>query len=94
MKISPQAIAKNFFKNSKGQIVIWQFPNIPLFNWMSFKLLSVLVQTDNLKHGFQNLSTAFLFIWAYMEIASGENYFRRVLGLVVMSFLIIGFFKI
>lgn len=81
------------FKDKQGHIVIWQWPNVPLYGWLVFKLLSLAVHVATLKHGFDNLSMAFLFVWAYLEITSGVNYFRRALGLIVMIFLMVGYFQ-
>jgi hypothetical protein len=82
------------FKDSEGNTVIWQVPNIPLAGWMVFKLLSVLVESPSIKSGFENLSTAFLFTWAYLEIVSGKSYFRRALGVVVMTAIVSSYFKV
>ncbi len=84
---------ERFFKDIHGHIVLWQWPNIPLYGWVVFKVVSMLEPAGNLKVGAEQLSAAFLFTWAFLEITKGVNYFRRLLGLVVMSALILGFFK-
>ena len=83
----------HFFKDSKGRIVILQRPNIPLVGWLASKLLSLPTQSYTLKSGFELLSTGFLFTWAYLEIISGDSYFRRVLGGAIMALLVAGFFR-
>lgn len=88
-----QSPVASFFKNNQGNTVIWQTPNIPLLSWLVLKLLAMVINNEQFKSGFSKLSTAFLFAWAYLEITSGASYFRRLLGLVVMTALIIGFFK-
>lgn len=80
-----------FFKDSKGRLVIWQRPNIPLIGWLFFKFLSTIVHSK--QSNFSNVSTAFLFTWAYLEIASGKSYFRRVLGAVIMAAVLVGYLK-
>lgn len=85
--------AANFFKDDKGHVVLFSWPNIPLASWILFNLLSFLVSAGHTKTGFETLSTAALFTWAYLEITSGVSYFRRVLGAVVMYAVVVGFFK-
>ena len=82
-----------FFKDKNGQFVIWQSPNIPIYGWIAFKLLSMLVASGYLKTGFENLSSAALFTWAYLEVYSGMSYFRRLLGVVVLVSIVIGYFR-
>lgn len=83
----------HFFKDKEGHIKIWQPPNMLLYGWLVFKILSMLIDMSRLKTGFSNLSTAFLFAWAFLELTQGVNYFRRILGLVVLVALVIGYFK-
>lgn len=83
----------SFFKDRNGNVVIWQWPNVPLMSWLIFKILSMVIKTSNIKGACENLSMAFLFTWAYLEITSGKSYFRRTLGAVIMIALIIGFLK-
>ena len=83
----------NFFKNKDGQVVLWQSPNLALWGWIAFKLVGLVVGPGHFKDGVGQLATAFLFVWAFLEITKGDSYFRRLLGLVVGVFIIIGFFK-
>lgn len=84
---------RNFFKDADGNVAIWQAPNIPLYGWFMFKVLAVVVAAGRLHSGFNLLSTALLFTWAYLEITSGVNYFRRLLGLIVITAIIVGYFR-
>jgi hypothetical protein len=81
-----------FFKDNEGEIVLWQWPNIPLYGWFVFKSLSLLINESTFKAGLENMSAAFLFTWAFLELTQGINYFRKSLGLIVMTVIIIGFF--
>ena len=83
----------SFFKDTHGKIVLWQWPNIPLLGWIIFKLLSMLPIADNLKAGSGQMSAAFLFTWAFLEITKGVNNFRRLLGIAVMITLVVSYFK-
>jgi hypothetical protein len=51
-----------------------------------------LIPAGVINAGFANLSTAFLFTWAYLEITQGASYFRRVLGAVVLAGVLMSFF--
>lgn len=93
MKTEPSAKKMQFFRDDQGKITIWQWPNIPLYGWLVFKVLSILLDKSQLQVGFDGISKAFLFTWAYLEITQGVNYFRRLLGLFVMIALILGYFK-
>lgn len=83
---------KLFFRNKDGQIVIWQWPNIPIYGWLTFKFLSI-VTPESLQTGFGLVSNAFLFTWAYLEITQGVNYFRKSLGFIVIILIFASYFK-
>lgn len=92
-KINSELIIKNFFKDKDGHIVIWQWPNVPLWGWIIFKLLSFSIDQEQLRVGFAKLSAASLFVWAYLEITKGDSYFRRFIGGIVMLGIIAGYFR-
>jgi hypothetical protein len=59
---------------------IIQFPNAPLV--AAFIAGMVAGQTHGLGHAYaQSLSYLSLGVWAYLELVSGVNWFRRLLGL-------------
>lgn len=80
----------NFFKDKNGRVVIFQFPNLPLLAWILFTILNLLLGSKypKLQHLFSMLSFGFIFTWAWLEISSGVNYFRRALGLLVLVIII------
>jgi len=82
-----------FFKDNNGLVVLWQSPNLPLYGWIIFKLLAFASAKGQLKSGFEQLSMVSLFVWGYLELTSGVNYFRRLLGLIVLVALTVGWFK-
>ena len=84
---------ESFFHDTKGNIVLWQWPNIPIYGWVASKLLSMIVPVGHIRFGFEQLSLAFLFTWAFLEIIKGVNYFRRLLGAIVIVAIIIGYFN-
>lgn len=82
-----------FWRNKDGRITVWQFPNPPLIAWLVFMVLSRVMHDGRLHAGYEFLSMAALFTWAYLEITSGESYFRKMLGGVVLLVLVISRFK-
>ncbi len=85
--------SKSFFKDKHGHIVIVSWPNIPLIGWIVFQVLAMIVTKGRIHTGSEALSMAFLYTWAYMEIMSGVNYFRRLLGLIVLVAILISYFR-
>jgi hypothetical protein len=84
--------AKSLFKDDDNKLAIWQMPNVLLSSWIATKLLGFIV-TGRFKSGLDLLGMAVLFAWAYSELNTGVNYFRKVLGLVVLVPIVIGFFR-
>ena len=82
-----------FFKNKDGKVVIWQAPNLLLWSWIATTGLGYLLRGSQLHDGVRSLGSAVLFAWAYLEIQSGESPFRRVLGLLVIGMVVVGFFR-
>jgi hypothetical protein len=82
-----------FFKDKDGQVVVWQNPNLPLLGWIIFKILSLIIISRNLKSGCEQLSTTFLFTWAFLEATKGVNNFRKLLGGVVIVLVVLSYLK-
>lgn len=82
-----------FFKDKDGKIVIWQKPNLPLYAWALFKLMAVLNTDLQYKVAFEQISSAFLFTWGFLELTQGVSKFRRLLGFIVMMIVIVGYIK-
>lgn len=79
-----------FFSDNTGKYVIGQPPNIPVY----LIVLSFVIK-NLLSEGWAYDLAAFImsasvFLWAYLEIAYGESRFRRILGVIVMTFLLFG----
>ena len=68
-------------------------PNIPLIGWALTRILLFINTNQKYQPAIRNLSSAFLFTWAYLEITQGVNYFRRTAGAVVMVLVLIGILK-
>ncbi|BAY31757.1 hypothetical protein NIES2107_36430 [Nostoc carneum NIES-2107] len=72
------------FRDSNGNIVIAQKPNLPLIVWVVTSLLSFLLTSDPINTVLNVVANGALFTWAWLELFQGVNYFRRALGLVVL----------
>lgn len=70
-------------------IVIIQKPNLPIIVWFLSFLASYLPLRDSLIAFFSLVSFGALFTWAWLEIFSGVNLFRRLLGISVITILLI-----
>lgn len=78
--------------DKNGRVVVWQWPNFPLYAWMVFGVASHLL-SGGLRSGSATLSRAALFIWAYLELTQGASYIRRILGLLVLGVLVFNSFR-
>lgn len=83
-------LLKNFFRDQHGHIVIAQMPNSPLIGWLIATLINLFWQSATPKtHALLDmLAFGFIFTWAWLEITSGVNYFRRILGVVVLMLVV------
>lgn len=72
------------FRDSEGNIVLAQMPNLPILVWGATSVLQLLVTNGKLNTGLELVAFGSLFTWAWLEIFEGVNYFRRALGLVVL----------
>ncbi len=80
----------NFFKDKHGQIVLAQTPNSPLIGWFIFTMLNLLwpATQPKMHYLYGILAYGFIFTWAWLEITSGVNTFRRLLGLIVLILIV------
>lgn len=72
------------FRDSNGDIVLAQMPNLPLIVWGVASLLALIFTSGEIKTGLDAVAFGSLFTWAWEELFQGVNYFRRTLGLVVL----------
>ena len=80
---------RNIFKDQKGRIVIVQKPNLPVIVWFVSFTASYLPFRDGIVSFLELFSFGVLFTWAWLEIFSGVNVFRRLLGLAVIISLMV-----
>ncbi|OUL21539.1 hypothetical protein [Nostoc sp. 106C] len=72
------------FRDSEGNIVVAQKPNLPLILWIVATLLKLVITTGVANTVLDAVAFGSLFTWAWLELFQGVNYFRRGLGLVVL----------
>ncbi|MGF7228576.1 MAG: hypothetical protein ACQR33_01175 [Candidatus Saccharibacteria bacterium] len=90
--MNTQHIINKCIRDKNNRVVIWQLPNIPIIGWFVCAIAARLFHAKHIHMGFADLSTAFLFVWAYLEIAQGASYFRRLLGFVVAVAIVVYYF--
>lgn len=76
------------FRDSEGNIVIAQPPNLPLGTGIATTALKFLFTDGNFYTVLNAIAFGSLFTWAWLELFDGVNYFRRALGLIVLLILI------
>jgi hypothetical protein len=77
------------FRDSDGQIVLAQMPNLPLIVWIVTSILALIFTTGKINTVLDVLANGSLFTWAWLELFQGVNYFRRALGLAVLIGIIV-----
>lgn len=78
-------MARSFFKDKHGKTAIVQSPNPLITGWFGLAVVNYFAHSLLLAW----LATALLFAWAFLELYQGASQFRRVLGLVVIVFIVI-----
>jgi hypothetical protein len=77
------------FRDSDGNIVLAQPPNLPLIVWIVSSLLQLALTTGKINTGLDVIADGSLFTWAWLELFQGVNYFRRLLGFGVLTAIIV-----
>jgi len=72
------------FRDTNGEIVIAQPPNLPLIVTIAASLLKLVLTTGEINTALDLLAFGSLFTWAWEELFQGVNYFRRALGFCVL----------
>ena len=70
------------FRDSEGNIVIAQPPNLPILVGAAATLLQFVLPASKIQTLSVLVAFGALFTWAWQELFEGVNYFRRALGLV------------
>jgi hypothetical protein len=84
LKVMENTLVDKTFRDSDGNIVIAQMPNLPLIVWIVASILTLIFTTGVGNTVLDVVANGSLFTWAWMELFQGVNYFRKSLGLVVL----------
>lgn len=73
----------NFFKDKQGKLVIGQLPNKPLLVALGLYVLRYFPNQTTQLISRWGVSIVLIY-WAFLEITSGVNSWRRLLGVIVL----------
>ena len=73
------------FRDSEGNIVIAQPPNLPVLVGVAAAILQSVLPSGQLQMTAELITFGALFTWAWQELFDGVNYFRRTLGLIGLA---------
>jgi len=85
----PRSFSQKFWEDPQGNVVIWQKPNRFLLTWLIGTILTWVLPFGSLTKFIGLVTLIALIIWAVLEVYSGADYFRRLLGLLILLALLI-----
>ena len=65
----------------------------PAVGWITSRILVAVLPEGDIGAGLSRLGTGLLFIWAYLELTAGANYFRKALGAAVLIAIALSYFQ-
>ena len=77
-----------FFYDSNNSLILLQWPTIPLSIWIVCTIATKFV-SGTTQNTLGIIATVALTVWALLEISSGVNYFRRLLGLFILLYIVL-----
>jgi hypothetical protein len=80
-----KAFIGKWIDDKDGHITVIQLPNLPLLVYIGASILTRIFASGLPNYLFKVVAFGSIFTWAWLEILRGVNYFRRVLGLVVLG---------
>ena len=83
-----QDLWDKIWRDKRGNVVIYQNPNLPLIGWLVLTILS-LFTNGTVSNIIGYIGMASLAVWAVLEAWKGVDYFRRALGVVVAIMLVV-----
>jgi hypothetical protein len=83
-----QSFIEKLWQDKNGHQALIQKPNIPLISWFVFSVIGMILPDGRMADISQVISFGFLFTWAWLEVYSGNTYLRRVLGAIILVFII------
>lgn len=82
--MSKQTFVEKCYKNDQGKITIAEPPNLPILVWLVSVVLQKIISNGTVHDIFVVIGFGAIFTWAWLEVFQGTNYFRRLLGVVVI----------
>ena len=89
LAVKKVTLLDRIFRDSEGNIVIAQPPNLPVLAGFAAAILQSLLPSGHLQTTAQLFAFGALFTWAWQELFDGVNYFRRALGLIGLAGLMV-----
>lgn len=80
------------WKDRNGHLAVWQMPNRWLIGWAVGTTLSLFFG-GIIGDLFFWIAAVSLVVWSLLEMFRGASYFRRLLGLVVLAYVIASMLK-
>ncbi len=77
-------------RDPNGRIVIWQWPNLPLWLWIASAITGHFLH-GGAKTNVSVIGSLALAIWAILEIGWGQSRLRRVAGAIVLLVILVDF---
>ncbi|HSX53300.1 MAG TPA: hypothetical protein VLF90_02945 [Patescibacteria group bacterium] len=88
----PQSFSQRFWEDGQGNVVVWQTPNRFLYTWIVTTVIGWFLPFGWFERFVSLVSLVAIVIWAILEAWKGINYFRRLLGILVLVALLITHF--
>lgn len=88
MKDKRNTIFEKTFNDKNNNLKLVEMPNLPVITWVVATILGKFIESGTFSNVLDVIGFGALFTFAWMEIDTGANYFRKALGLVVMIFTI------
>lgn len=84
-----RSFSQKFWEDKNGKFVVWQKPNRWLTTWFITMIIGILAPYGWPQKVVGWISLISLIIWAFFEVKNGVNYFRRILGFLILLLLLI-----
>lgn len=81
--------SQKFWEDKNGNAIVWQPPNKWLSLWFITMVLGWFLPRGLVEQAIGLISLVALIIWAGLELTKGVNYFRRLIGLLVLLVIIV-----
>lgn len=79
---------RSLFEDKDKNVVLAQKPNLPIISWVLFTLIAIVLPEGRPQLAVELIAFGSIFTWAWLELFQGVNTFRRILGAIVLIFII------